>query len=101
MGSARPRACLGSTGNTSYTRPMAKVMISMPDELLEQVDRRAKRAGTTRSGYLRGLAERAMDNDAEAREERFREYLAQSRRRGGQGTEAIRRARSEHPGHDA
>jgi predicted transcriptional regulator len=32
---------------------MAKVMISVPDELLERVDAEAARRGTTRSGLIR------------------------------------------------
>ena len=39
---------------------MAKVMISMPDELLRRVDRAAKRHSTTRSGFLRRAAEREL-----------------------------------------
>jgi hypothetical protein len=36
---------------------MAKVMVSLPDEVLRAVDAEARRRGTTRSGYLRELAE--------------------------------------------
>jgi metal-responsive CopG/Arc/MetJ family transcriptional regulator len=32
---------------------MAKVMVSLPDELLDAVDAEAARRGTTRSGLLR------------------------------------------------
>ena len=39
---------------------MAKVMVSMPDELLAAVDAEAGRRGTTRSGYLRQLADDAL-----------------------------------------
>jgi metal-responsive CopG/Arc/MetJ family transcriptional regulator len=54
-------------------------MISMPDELLVKVDRQARKAGTTRSGWLREIAEHAIENDAEARAERIREFLARAR----------------------
>lgn len=70
---------------------MAKVMISMPDELLEKVDRQARKAGTTRSGWLREIAEHAIENDAEARAERMREFFAEHvRDRGGQSAHWIR-----------
>lgn len=48
-------------GNTIYTRPVAKVMISVPDELLKRIDMRAKGAGETRSGFLQRLAERELE----------------------------------------
>jgi hypothetical protein len=46
--------------NTVYTHPVAKVMISIPDKLLERVDSRAKALGETRSGFLQRLAEREV-----------------------------------------
>lgn len=49
-------------GNTVYTHPVAKVMISIPDELLERVDLRAKAAGETRSGFLQRLAEAELES---------------------------------------
>jgi hypothetical protein len=48
-------------GNTIYTRPVAKVMISVPDELLKRIDTCAKGAGETRSGFLQRLAERELE----------------------------------------
>ncbi|MGN6276985.1 MAG: ribbon-helix-helix domain-containing protein [Solirubrobacterales bacterium] len=39
---------------------MAKVMISIPDDLLERLDLRAKEVGETRSGFLQSLAEREV-----------------------------------------
>jgi len=47
-------------GNTVYTPPVAKVMISIPDKLLERLDLRAKETGETRSGFLQRLAERDL-----------------------------------------
>jgi len=67
---------------------MAKVMISMPDELLAKVDRHARRAGTTRSGWLRGLAEREVELDTEERAAAIRALLAQARPWGGPGDSA-------------
>ncbi|HLI44743.1 MAG TPA: ribbon-helix-helix protein, CopG family [Acidimicrobiales bacterium] len=39
---------------------MAKVMISLPDELLARVDAQATEEGVTRSAALRALAEAAL-----------------------------------------
>jgi metal-responsive CopG/Arc/MetJ family transcriptional regulator len=40
---------------------VAKVLISVPDALLERVDALAKVNGETRSGFLRRLAEHELD----------------------------------------
>jgi metal-responsive CopG/Arc/MetJ family transcriptional regulator len=40
---------------------VAKVLISIPDQLLERVDAFAKGSGETRSGFLRRLAERELE----------------------------------------
>lgn len=50
-----------TSGNTVYTHPVAKVMISIPDKLLERLDLRAKEAGESRSGFLQHLVEREVD----------------------------------------
>ena len=50
-----------TAGNTIYTRPVAKVMISVPDELLKRIDARAQGIGETRSGFLQRLAERDLE----------------------------------------
>jgi CopG-like RHH_1 or ribbon-helix-helix domain, RHH_5 len=60
-----------TVGNTVYTHPVAKVMISIPDKLLERLDLRAKEAGASRSGFLQHLVER----EVEASERRRREEL--------------------------
>jgi hypothetical protein len=57
--------------HTVYTHPVAKVMISIPDKLLERLDLRAKESGETRSGFLQRLAEREL----EAGEQRRREEI--------------------------
>jgi HicB_like antitoxin of bacterial toxin-antitoxin system len=47
----------------SYTAPMAKaakVMVSIPGELLERIDREADERGTTRSGFLQEAAQREL-----------------------------------------
>ena len=58
-----------TAGNTVYTRPVAKVMISIPDKLLERLDRRAKEAGETRSGLLQRLVERDVEAGDKVRRE--------------------------------
>ena len=58
-----------ASGNTVYTRPVAKVMISIPDQLLERIDARARATRETRSGFLQRLAER----DIEAADSRMRD----------------------------
>jgi hypothetical protein len=60
-----------ASGNTVYTHPVAKVMISIPDKLLKRFDAHAKAAGETRSGLLQRLAER----EVEAGEQRRREEI--------------------------
>ncbi len=39
---------------------MAKVLISLDERLLRQIDRRARKSGLSRSAYLAGLAARDM-----------------------------------------
>ena len=47
--------------NTVYTHPVAKVMISIPDKLLERLDARAKATRESRSGFLQRVAERELE----------------------------------------
>lgn len=54
---------------------MAKVMVSMPDDLLERLDRRARERGTTRSGLLQELTEREVSAEEEQRRRRIIEIL--------------------------
>jgi hypothetical protein len=56
-------------GNTVYTHPVAKVMISIPDKLLERLDRRAKEVGESRSGFLQRLVQREVEIDEQRRRE--------------------------------
>jgi metal-responsive CopG/Arc/MetJ family transcriptional regulator len=61
-----------TAGNTVYTHPVAKVMISIPDELLERVDARASASGETRSGFLQRLAQRELESAEERRQAEIR-----------------------------
>ena len=48
-------------GNTSsYTSPMSKVMVSLPDGLLAELDAEVKRRGTSRSALLADAARREL-----------------------------------------
>jgi hypothetical protein len=40
---------------------MAKVLISLPDDLLERIDREAKALGTNRSRFLQDAARRQLE----------------------------------------
>lgn len=55
-----------TSGNTVYTHPVAKVMISISDDLLERLDAQARANQETRSGFLQRLAERELE-DADSR----------------------------------
>ncbi len=54
---------------------MAKVLISLPDLLLERVDAHASAGGESRSGFLRRLAERELDADQERRNQEVIQLL--------------------------
>jgi metal-responsive CopG/Arc/MetJ family transcriptional regulator len=58
---------------------VAKVMISIPDKLLERLDRRAKEAGETRSGFLQHLAERELEVGERRRREEINRLLDEVR----------------------
>jgi oligoribonuclease (3'-5' exoribonuclease) len=59
---------LMTIGNTVYPRSVAKVMISVPDDLLKRIDDHLKGTGESRSGFLRRLAEAEIHtNEAEER----------------------------------
>jgi len=68
-----------TAGNTVYTHPVAKVMISIPDKLLERLDLRAKEVGTSRSGFLQRLVEREVDAGERRRREEINRLLDEVR----------------------
>jgi hypothetical protein len=61
--------------NTVYTGPMAKVMISIPDNLLERLDTQARANRETRSGFLQRLVERELDSESARRRKEFEDLL--------------------------
>jgi len=62
-------------GNTIYTHPVAKVMISIPDNLLERFDAQARVNRETRSGFLQRLVERELDSESARRRKEFEDLL--------------------------
>lgn len=80
-------------GNTGYTRRVAKVMVSLPDDLLERIDTRARARHATRSGFLRELAERELLAGASEDRAEIEELLGNPVHLGGDGTSLIREDR--------
>jgi metal-responsive CopG/Arc/MetJ family transcriptional regulator len=77
---------------------MAKVMISIPDQLLEQIDEHARAIRETRSGFLQRLAERelaAAKSDQRAEIERLLDSL-NLEIPGGDAARLIREDRESH-----
>lgn len=76
---------------------MAKVMVSMPDELLARVDAEAARQGTTRSALLRRFAGELIDDNIRHRALHRRQRLARLGRMtgefGGGAAEQLKRNR--------
>jgi metal-responsive CopG/Arc/MetJ family transcriptional regulator len=72
---------------------MAKVMVSLPDELLERIDRRARARHSTRSGFLRDLAERELATDAQRAQTEVETLLGDPVRLGGDAARLIRQDR--------
>ncbi|HEX7293972.1 MAG TPA: type II toxin-antitoxin system HicB family antitoxin [Solirubrobacterales bacterium] len=83
-----------TSGNTVYTQPVAKVMISSPDDLLARLDAQARANRETRSGMLQRLAERELNVDAARRRKELEELLGEATLRlGGRGAQLIREDR--------
>lgn len=77
---------------------VAKVMISLPDELLERIDARAKAAHETRSGFLRHAAERRLAAERPPRSRREMEELL-DRATGNFGGDAAKLIREDRESH--
>jgi metal-responsive CopG/Arc/MetJ family transcriptional regulator len=75
---------------------MAKVMVSLPDDLLERIDAQARERRATRSGFLRELAERELASDREREWEEIEELLGEPVPLGGDATSLIRQDRRSH-----
>jgi metal-responsive CopG/Arc/MetJ family transcriptional regulator len=72
---------------------VAKVMVSLPDELLARLDDHARRRGTTRSGLLRELAERELLTESDSRREGIARLLAAAESHGGKSAHEVREQR--------
>jgi metal-responsive CopG/Arc/MetJ family transcriptional regulator len=76
---------------------MAKVMISMPDDLLARIDAQVKAEHATRSEFLRRLAERELAQEHRQRRQRIEALLGPATGKfGGDGTKLIREDRESH-----
>lgn len=82
--------------NTVYTHPVAKVMISMPDDLLTRLDAQARANRETRSGFLRRLAERELERDETMRRKEIEDLLGPPLNMGGDAARLIREDRESH-----
>lgn len=81
-------------GNTGYTRPVAKVMISIPDDLLERIDAQVVTEHATRSGFLQRLAERELAASVQRRSRRIEDLLGDPVPLGGDAAKLIREDRA-------
>lgn len=80
---------------------MAKVMVSMPDELLARVDAEAERTGSTRSAVLRSFAAEAFERRNDDRVAERRALIAKLQPRvgnhGGDAAELVKATRPKWP----
>jgi metal-responsive CopG/Arc/MetJ family transcriptional regulator len=80
-------------GIPGYTASMAKVMVSLPDDLLAEVDAEARRGGTTRSAVMRGFADAALRRRRESRAAAMRSLLRDASPHGGHAAERVKATR--------
>jgi metal-responsive CopG/Arc/MetJ family transcriptional regulator len=72
---------------------MAKVMLSLPDDLLERIDVQARARHESRSGFLRELAERELAATASQERSGIHALLGDPVGLGGDATKLIRHDR--------
>ena len=72
---------------------MAKVMVSLPDDLLSEVDAEARRVGTTRSAVMRESAAIALRRRRESRAEAMRSLLGDASPHGGSSAARVKETR--------
>jgi metal-responsive CopG/Arc/MetJ family transcriptional regulator len=75
---------------------MAKVMISIPDHVLERIDAHARSSRETRSGFLRRVAERALVEESADRRRELERLLGPPVSLGGDAAKLIREDRESH-----
>ncbi len=72
---------------------MAKVMVSMPDDLLSEVDAEASRLGTSRSAVLRQFADTALRGRRTDRAAAMESLLRHTTRHGGASAKRVKATR--------
>lgn len=72
---------------------MAKVMVSMPNDLLAEVDAEASRAGTSRSAVMRDFADAALRHRRADRATAMRALLHDVSPHGGGAAEQVKASR--------
>lgn len=72
---------------------MAKVMVSLPDDLLSEVDAEARRVGTTRSAIMREFAGIALRRRRQNRAASMRSLLGDLSPHGGRAAERVKETR--------
>jgi metal-responsive CopG/Arc/MetJ family transcriptional regulator len=72
---------------------MAKVMVSMPDDLLAEVDAEASRTGSTRSAVMREFADAALRRRRADRATAMQKLLADAAPHGGNAAEQVKATR--------
>jgi hypothetical protein len=80
-------------GIPGYTGCMAKVMVSLPDDLLAEVDAEARRGGTTRSAVMREFADAALRRRRASRATAMRSLLSDTSPHGGNAAERVKATR--------
>jgi hypothetical protein len=84
-----------ASGNTVYPPDVAKVLISIPDDLLGRIDEFARRSAETRSGFLQRLAEREIAADNARRKKEFEALLGPPLHLGGDTVRKIKEGRED------
>lgn len=72
---------------------MAKVMVSLPDDLLERLDAEAQGRGSTRSGVVRHFIQEALGDDAARLAVEMSELEGAAAPHGGRVAEQIKQSR--------
>jgi predicted transcriptional regulator len=76
---------------------MAKVMVSLPDDLLAEVDARAEQTGTSRSAVLRSFVEEGFRRRSEQRAAAVREIMRRADFGGSFGGENVKALKEGRP----
>lgn len=79
--------------STGYTPIMAKVMVSLPDDLLGLLDAEADRKNTTRSGLLRAFVHEGLRGRGRERARRVERLMGEAGHHGGNSVDDLKRHR--------